>query len=892
VDRGGRGPDNPAVSGISEAPTGTVTFVFTDIEGSTKLLRQLGDGYRDLLEEHRRLLRETFRAGHVAGTEGDAFFVVFGSAVEAARAAVDGQRALHAHAWPDGTTVKVRMGLHTGEGVHGQGGYVGLDVHRGARIGAAAHGGQIIVSGTTRALIEGSLDQGVRLRDLGEHHLKDLPDPERLYELSIDGLSHESPPPRSLDARPAMLPADLTPFIGRAELLAEVEARCRAHRLVTLTGPGGTGKTRLAIRAAASLGDELADGVAFVHLASIAVADLVPAAIATALGVAEEPDRPVLETLQEHLRDRAMLLVLDNVEQVIDAAPVVPALLAGAPRVRVLATSREALRVDGEQEFPVPPMTTPDPDDPADPEGLTAYESVALFVARAQGVRPSFALDRSNAAAVARICALLDGLPLAIELAAARVRLLEPARILERLDDALPILAGGGRDRAPRQQTLRGAIAWSYDLLDEAERACFRRMAVFNGGFTFEAAEAVCDPHGELGGDALDLLGSLVDKSLLRRLDDHHESRFQPLFVIHRFAEELLEGTDEEPAIRARHAGVFLGLAEEAAPKLFGAEQSIWLDRLEEEHDNLRGALAWAIGSAETSIALRLASRLWRFWQMRGHLREGRERLDEVLAMPGVGEHLEAHAEALEAAGGIAYWMGEWARAADLYDRCLALRRSIGEPLAIAEAAYNRACIAAFATDEPQRSVEGADRLLAEALALFREADDRLGVAKVLWATGGNLVGHAPEAAIAPFHESLGLYRELGDRFGEAWALNSLGLAEAASRQVDEAEAHMREALELFLAADDRSAISLLLTDFAVVATLRGDLPRALRLAGASEAHETRLGIGLGLTATEVGGVLDRMWHTLPPEETERYVAEGRVMSVDDAIAYATKGGG
>jgi len=532
-------------------------------------------------------------------------------------------------------------------------------------------------------------------------------------------------------------------------------------------------------------------------------------------------------------------------------------------------------------------MAVADPSDVTSPDRLAAYESVALFLDRARSVRPSFVLDDESAPAVAEICARLDGLPLAIELAAARVRVLTPRQIADRLDVALPVLSGGGRDRPVRQQTLRDAIAWSHDLLDDDERTFFRRLAVFRGTCTLEAAERVCDPAAS-GPDALELMGSLVDKSLVQRVETDGEPRFRLLFVIREFAKERLAEDDEERAVRRRHAEFMIDVLREAAPELFGPDRPVRLDELEREHDNVRSAIAWAIDNDESRIALGLVSPCWRFWQMRGHLHEARERIDEVLAMRGVEDLPAERADALEAAGGVAYWMADWPAAEERYDACLRLRRELGDARASGEAAYNLACIAVYGP-EPFRSMERAAELLDEAQAIFREADDRLGLAKVLWAAGGNVVDVRPADALDPFRESLALYRETGDRFGEAWALHMLGLSEALTDALDHAETHIRESLDLFLAADDRSAVSILLNDFAVLAVLRGDVERGLRLNGAAAATEKRSGVGLGVAATDIGGVLRSMWDAVPRERAQALFDEGMGMSADEALDYATK---
>ncbi|MET1232036.1 MAG: adenylate/guanylate cyclase domain-containing protein, partial [Candidatus Limnocylindrales bacterium] len=515
-------------------PTGTVTFLFTDIEGSTRLVERLGTtAYTDVLERHQQLMRAALAAtgGREIKTEGDSFFVVFRSAPSAVEAAVTAQRALAAEPWPDGVAVSVRMGMHTGEGVVApDSDYVGLDVHRAARIAGAGHGGQVLVSGTTRALTETSLPAGVTLRDLGEHRLKDLSRSERIAQLAIAGLPDQFPPLRTLDATPNNLPILPTSFVGRVHEVAEARRLLTTTRLLTLTGPGGTGKTRLALQVAAESIEDFPDGVFFVPLEPVSEGVLVAPAIAACLGV-REGETTIAERVADYIRSRRILLVLDNFEQVMDAAALMGDLLKAGPDLRLLVTSRSPLHVYGEQEYPVPPLGIPDPANLPQLEAMAQYEAVALFIARAMAAKPDFAVTNENAPAVAAITARLDGLPLAIELAAARVKLLNPQAMLPRLESRLALLGGGARDLPARQQTLRGAIDWSYGLLDEAQRSLFARASVFSGGFDLEAAEAICGPA--IGGgpflDVLDGLGDLADQSLVRQLEEHDLVRFRIL---------------------------------------------------------------------------------------------------------------------------------------------------------------------------------------------------------------------------------------------------------------------------------------------------------------------------------------------------------------------------
>nr|HET6901475.1 adenylate/guanylate cyclase domain-containing protein [Ktedonobacteraceae bacterium] len=579
---------------MQNLPTGTVTLLFTDIAGSTHLLTQLGDRYAHALAECRQVLRTAFGQwnGYVVDTQGDAFFVVFARATDAVSAAVAAQRALASHAFPHGAVVQVRMGLHTGEPQRTAEGYVGLDVHRAARLMSAGHGGQVLLSQATCSLVEQELPEDTSLRDLGEHRLKDLGRPMRLFQLAIADLPADFPPLHTLESFPNNLPVQPTLFLGREHEVAAIGGLLRREeaRLVTLTGPGGTGKTRLALQVAANMSERFASGVFFVNLAPISDPALVVPTVAETLAVRERSGRSLLERLTEELRQREMLVLLDNFEQVVSAAEQVAALLSACPRLKMLVTSREVLHVRAEHEFPVPPLTVPDPDHLPDLATLSHNVAVALFLQQAQAVKPDFHLTDTNARTIAELCTRLDGLPLAIELAAARMKLFSSRALLARLGSRLSVLTSAARDVPTRQQTLRNTIAWSYNLLDVQEQWLFRQLSVFVGGCTMEAIEALCTLLGSESEPVLDTVTSLVDKSLLQHMEQQtgEEPRFVMLETIREYAFECLESHGETEAARRAHATYFLRLAEEAERELGGPQQVRWLEQLEVEHDNLR----------------------------------------------------------------------------------------------------------------------------------------------------------------------------------------------------------------------------------------------------------------------------------------------------------------
>ncbi|MBA2278802.1 MAG: tetratricopeptide repeat protein [Chloroflexia bacterium] len=869
---------------MPELPSGTVTFLFTDIEGSTKRWERLPQAMAAAVARHDGLLRAAVAThrGHVFKTVGDAFCAAFPTPGEGLAAAIVSQRALVSEAWDETGPIRVRMALHTGVAEERDADYFGPPVNRVARVLSTGYGGQVLLSTATADLLRADLPADTSLLDLGLHRLKDLLQPERIFQLVAPDLAAEFPPLKSLDRQPHNLPAQATPLVGRTTEVAAARALLAEEgvRLLTLTGPGGIGKTRLGLQVAAELVGTVPDGVWFVPLAAVTDPDLVVPAIAQAVGVRDTGHEPLLTTLIEDLRSKETLLLLDNFEQVASAATVVGALLAGCPKLRVLVTSRAALRVYGERESPVPPLPLPDAKRVPPLAELEDFASVRLFVERAAAIKPGFALTAENAADVAAICVRLEGLPLAIELAAARVRILPPAALLTRLSNRLNLLTGGAADRDPRQRTLRGAIAWSHDLLEPAGQTLFRRLAVFAGGWTFEAAEAVCAAAGgDVAFDVLDGLDSLVQKSLLRQDETPEgEPRFTMLQTIREFGLEQLAVSGEEPAIRVAHAAYYLALAEEADPHLSGPDQRVWLDHLETEHDNLRATLAWSLEHADPETALRLGGLLWHFWARRGHLREGLSWFERALAESRHASP-KVQATALIDIGNIASDLHDYERARWAYEESLAIwqtlenqpnqaislsglgraargqgeltqaRNRYEESLAIWRTLGNHH-VMAFTLDE-LGDVAYADGDVARARELHEAALEILlglhdpGSVAYSYHKLGRVACHAGDCVAARrlLNEGMALFNEVGDKDGTASVRHALGVVASQEGNSQEAAVHFLESLTLRQEIDDIVGTIECLEGLAHVANADRVFEETVQLFAASSAQRAKLGV-------------------------------------------------
>jgi len=789
--------------------------------------------------------------GTVVKMTGDGMHAVFDDALDALGATLDMQRALADPEATCGLRLRVRCGLHRGMVEQRDNDYFGSPVNRAARIMSVAHGGQVLVSQALFDCVKEVLPAAVSLRDLGKVRLKDLATPEHVYQVVHASLRQDFPALRSLEATPNNLPQQASAFIGRAKELRELSRLLDRSRLLTLTGSGGCGKTRLGLQVAADAIERFPDGAWLVELATLADPALTPQTVATVLGLKEVPGRPISEVLTEHLKDKHLLLLLDNCEHLLDAcAKLADRILRQCPGVHILATSREALGIGGEQAFRVPSLSLPDPKQAHSPESVASFEAVQLFIDRALLARADFKVNGQNASTLASICYRLDGIPLAIELAAARLRTLSLKEIDGKLNERFRLLTGGARTALPRQQTLRALIDWSYALLNEGEQKVLAQLAVFAGGFTLDAVEQVCVGEGVDDWAALDPVTSLADKSLVLAEERNGATRFRLLETVRQYARDRLLERGDGGRWRDRHLTHFLHLAEEAETHFTGAEQRSWFDRLEMEHDNLRSALAWSSAQGgDSARGLRLAGALWWFWSVHGYPGEGRGWLTALLAATPEGMPA-SRAKALGGASVLAREQGDYATAWKLQAEGLAILREHGDRHDIAAALNNLGSLARDQSDY-QRS----RALHEESLAIRRELGDRNGISASLNNLGllARELGDHPAARLL-YEESLAIDRALGDRLGIAISLNNLGGIARDLGDYAAARAMHEESLVIRRELGDRRGIASSLANLGDLADERGDYATAQALFLEGLAIRRELGDPRGV-ATSLGGL-------------------------------------
>ncbi len=871
-------------------PTGTVTFLFTDIEFSARIAQEHPDTWESLRERHNAILRGAVGAhkGYVFHSIGDSFCSAFHTVRDGIQAALQAQRDLQAEAWGE-APIHVRMGVHTGEAQEDGGDYRGyLTLTRAQRVMSAAHGGQILLSNASAELVRDALPAGVELKSLGEHRLKSLLNPQHIWQVVSPDLRQDFPPIESPTVPPNNLPLQLTSFVGRETEMAEIGRLLQTHRLVTLTGAGGTGKTRLALQVAAGVLDAFKDGVWLVELAPLADPDLVPNTVASVLGLREEHSRLLMPALLDWLGKRQLLLVLDNCEHLIDAcANFADALLHAGPDVHVLATSREALGVAGEMAYRVPSLASPHPGAASriSLEELAQYTAIRLFAERAGQSLPAFKLTEGNAPAVVQICHRLDGIPLALELAAARLKVMSVDEIAGRLNDRFRLLTGGGRTALPRHQTLRSLIDWSHGLLSEPERILLRRLSTFAGGWTLAATEQVCAGDGLESSQILDLLTHLIDKSLVGPDETAAETRYRMLETIREYAREKLSESGETEAVRSRHLSFMLALAETAASHGHTAEEGIWHDRLDHEIDNLRAALEWAMGLEDAQAALFLAGSLYWFWWTRGYWHEAHTWLRGALGKVGAERHTAARVKALDAMGWFLYMADDVPAAGAVAAESVEIGRALGNSLGLAESLTVLGLVASL------RDSAAAGPMLHEGLALSRELAYKQGIASALLGLGNcQVLERDDDGARVYYEDSARLFREVGDKSQLAFAARQLGLIALRQGDYSKAYALCAESLSMNGETRDKRGVAASLTAIGSIAARQGRADAAACLYGATGAMLESLGaqlIPLDQTENESYALSARA--ALGNEAYDRAFAEGHAMNMEQAVAYAVE---
>ena len=847
-------------------PSGTMTFLITDVEGSTRRWDRHPDEMREAMAIHDRVLGAAIRdhggTQVESGREGDSVLAVFARATDALACALDIQTELAAQTWPAGADLHLRVAIHSGEAELRGGHYFGPTVYRCARVLATGHGDQVLVTQATHDLVLDSPREGASLRDLGPHRLRDLERPERIFQLEARGLRSDFPPLKSMDPQRHNLPISPTGFIGREAELAEIAERLRPHRMLTLVGPGGTGKTRLALQAAAENIERFEDGVWFVELASVREPELVAQTVAEALGIREEAGRPIAKTLVDRLRDKKFLLVLDNCEHLIAAVvKLADQLFHDCSGIRLLATSREALRVNGEAIMRVGPLTEPD--------------AVVLFVERSAAVESGFRITDGNTQLIREICRRVEGIPLAVELAAGRSRMMTPAEILARLQESFSVLAGGSRSAEGRHETLNTAIDWSYWLLSDDEQRLLRCLSVFFGGFTLDALTAV---FGDTAVPPIDLLGQLIDKSLVAPQEAADGStRYALLETVREYGHRKLRENGEHEAVHNRHGTYFSALVRASAADWNGPERSSWLQRLAAEVDNLRAV--FDLNAIPPRAALSMADTLADFWETRGEYREALSRFAAVLRSSPEPSPERAHA--LQSAGLVAWLQGDMQLAVDYTDEGLRVSREIGDSKAEALLLQQLGQIATqkgdFKTARPyvQQALEIADEQRYERIEALCEW--RLGFIELL---SDDLA-----AADVRFRASIALWEKLDDAESIADSLQMLGTIAVRQGRLIDARSHLARSLEILRDQGSDRSVANLLEAFASLAIAEKELDRALMLGGASTGLRSRVDIvPMSPVSLDIAERLDKVRESMPSDDAWE---AGRAMSREEAVAYA-----
>ena len=910
-------------------PTGTVTFLFTDIEGSTKMAQEFNELLPDALKKHHSILKETVNShnGFIFKIIGDAFCCAFQNADDAVKASVDAQKKLNSEEWNE-AVIKVRMGIHSGNAEWSGTEYTGyITLARTNRIMSAAYGGQIIISNDAFQNKRENSSEDISFRDLGERRLKDLIQPVKLYQINSEGLQADFPPLKTLDVRPNNIPIQLSSFVGREEVMNQLKDLIRQSRLLTISGSGGSGKTRLAMQVGADIIDDFENGVYISELASVSDPAFILQTIINSLGIKEEAGKTLKDSVTGYLKDKKMLIIMDNCEHLInECADLAEHLLIKCPDLKIIATSREALNCRGELTFRLPSLTLPDISVNNTPEQLSVYESVRLFIERALAVNPLFRVNNENAPAVSGICNRLDGIPLAIELAAARIKILSVEKIYERLDDRFKLLTGGKRTALPRQQTLKALIDWSYNLLPANEKILWCRLSVFNSGWTIESAEEICSDDIIFKEDVFDLMNLLAEKSII--IYDDAKDRFRILETIKRYGEEKLRETEDADNFFLNHLNYYTKLSETAETKLNGEEVQNWLQVLESEHGNLQSAIEWSVLGNENEKGARLAGALGRFWDMRGYNSTGRRLIDIILensagvSKPVLGKTLNwagnlakfqgdydvaekfhekslslrmeigderSIAESLNNIANTAFYKGDYGKAGKNYEVSLEYRRKIGDKNGIAASLSNLGNVAYF-----QKDLEKAQKFLNESLPLSREIGDKDAIANTLISLGNVAFEKQNfKQARIYYEECLALSRKLGNKRDIANALQNLGILSLDERKYDLSQKYYEESLSLRKEIGDKGPIAHSMNGLGSVALYKGDFLNAEILFEQSIEifRKIKNKSGLGYTLNGLGYAAYSLGNN---EKAQRSFEEGLILnreSGDDrAVAHSLTG--